>query len=274
MQGISIVHFPTEREPFAVIIKNRGLPSAPLSDFDTQNAFSYAASAIPCLRNVHGRKKIEHGLLHRIDTETQGLLLIAATQEFYDFMLAEQDNGEFLKTYRAECEFLADNSRILGGFPKEFQLPVHFFDEDNLDFKKHVRSTITVEKMNRDGTEIFEICSYFRNFGKGSREVRPVTEQSGRAAEKKRWSKKLYKTQLKILERHGNTIFVECSLKNGYRHQIRCHLAWNGIPIIGDTLYNSCDKHAVAKKREMHFKACALDFFNPVTEKRMHFTMN
>lgn len=274
MQGISIVHFPTEREPFAVIIKNRGLPSAPLSDFDTQNAFSFAASAIPCLRSVCGRKKIEHGLLHRIDTETQGLLLIAATQEFYDFMLAEQNKGEFLKTYRAECEFSADNSRILGGFPKEFQLPVRFFDEVNLDLENYTCSAINVEKMSGDDTEFFEICSYFRNFGKGGREVRPVTEQSGRAAEKKRWSKKPYKTQLKILERHGNTISVECLLKNGYRHQVRCHLAWNGIPIIGDALYNSRDKNTVAKKREMHFKACALDFFNPITEKQMHFAMN
>ena len=86
MQQIEIVHPPKDNEPFLVINKPAGLPSAPLSPDDKKNAFSQSATQFPQLLEVRGRKEIEHGLLHRLDTQTSGLLLIAATQECYDFL--------------------------------------------------------------------------------------------------------------------------------------------------------------------------------------------
>ena len=76
---IQIAIAPSKENPFVVIKKPRGLPSAPLFEGD-ECAFMQAAKLYPYLLEVSGKKAIEHGLVHRIDTETEGLLLIATTQ--------------------------------------------------------------------------------------------------------------------------------------------------------------------------------------------------
>ena len=87
---MTIIKEITREEPYLVINKPSGLPSAPLNENDRNNAFSIAAEIFPELLNVNGRKEIEHGLLHRIDTETSGLLIITATQDFYEKLLQLQ----------------------------------------------------------------------------------------------------------------------------------------------------------------------------------------
>ena len=87
---MTIIKEITREEPYLVINKPSGLPSAPLNENDRNNAFSIAAELFPELLNVTGRKEIEHGLLHRIDTETSGLLIIAATQDSYEKLLQLQ----------------------------------------------------------------------------------------------------------------------------------------------------------------------------------------
>ncbi|MBQ3696432.1 MAG: RNA pseudouridine synthase [Spirochaetales bacterium] len=75
--------------------------------------------------------------------------------------------------------------------------------------------------------DTFEIISYFRSYGPKSKEVRAV--QDIRRAD----SPVLYRTKVKDL---GDNI-MECTITRGFRHQIRVHLAWAGIPIVGDPLY-------------------------------------
>ena len=90
MNRIEIIKEPTKEKPFLIIYKPKDLPSAPLTADDSDNAFSQAAALYPELLQVHGKKEIEHGLLHRLDTATSGLLLIARTQDFYDYLIREE----------------------------------------------------------------------------------------------------------------------------------------------------------------------------------------
>ena len=101
--NIKIIKAPDLEKPFAIIDKPSGLPSAPLSAEDTDNAFYQAACLFSELLVVSGKKQIEHGLIHRLDTATSGLIIIAASQECYDFLQEEQKNGKIIKTYRARC---------------------------------------------------------------------------------------------------------------------------------------------------------------------------
>ena len=114
---IEIIKEATPEKPFLVIYKPKGLPSAPLSADDKNNALSQALEAFPELDQVHGKKEIEYGLLHRLDTATDGLMVIAATQECYDFLSNEQREGRFIKTYSAQCDIIPDNAELLGGYP-------------------------------------------------------------------------------------------------------------------------------------------------------------
>ncbi len=241
MQKIKFIHGPSETEPFVVIQKAAGLPSAPLTENDSENAFSMAAEYYPELRAINGKKPIEHGLIHRLDTATEGLILIAATQEFYDFMQIEQNEGRFVKTYRAECNITKNNTEILGSFPAN---PVQ---------------NLIADKENKT----FSVESYFRNFGEGKKLVRPVTENSGKAALKKMGRTKLYKTTISLnYSDTFETLEAICRIQSGYRHQVRCHLAWCNIPVIGDPLYN-----AIKTSSQMQFFATGLEFKNPITDK-------
>ena len=205
-EKIRIIHAPSDQEPFVVLEKARGLPTAPLSPGD-ESALCEAEKIFPQIRLVAGKKEIEHGLVHRIDTETAGLVLIAATQEFFDFVSAAQKDGEFKKWYRAHVDVVPDIGKRLSGFP----------------------TFAPLEKSQ-------SICvkSRFRYFGSKNQEVRPVTESSGKAALKKCESK-VYETKIDFDADQKKAV---CQIASGFRHQVRSHLAMCGIPVRGDRLYN------------------------------------
>ena len=211
---MTIIKEITRDEPYLIINKPSGLPSAPLNENDRNNAFSIAAEIFPELLNVNGRKDIEHGLLHRIDTETSGLLIIAATQDSYEKLLQLQKENKIKKYYSALSNVDYENINKLGGFPSSDFVYCKNIKEYNLE-------------------------SYFRFFGQGRQCVRPVTKNSNGAALKKLGKPVLYNTNIKIVENSCDLIRIEACITNGFRHQVRCHLAWMGLPIIGDSLYNS-----------------------------------
>lgn len=271
MDKIKIISEPSESQPFIVLYKASGLPSAPISADDEDNAFSLAAKLFPDVLTVSGRKAIEHGLLHRLDTVTSGLLMIATKQAFYDYMLEEQKNGRFIKYYEAECLNFQNNTELLKGFP-----PVDFAARERLLCGQSVL-----------------ISSYFRNYGAEQKEVRPVCQSSNPAALKKVGKQVIYNTEIKLLEQLAidgqkqkmfsdgqsisqlskneellkGTITFECKLTAGYRHQVRAHLAWLGFPIIGDQVYNYKEKQTESQKDDDKKEAT-----NTINKPQIHFT--
>lgn len=233
---IKVICPPSASNPFLVIYKNAGLPSAPITEDDKHNALSKLISLYPEITNVHGRKTIEYGLLHRIDTVTSGLLLIATTQASYDYLLDAQKQGLFHKKYRSECEKTLVKKE---GFP----------DISLNDFLVNKNT--------------YSVKSFFRPFGKGSKEVRPVIVDDSKTSKYvlKKATNTIYTTEVSLLSK-DDRIFAECRINNGYRHQVRCHLAWIGFPIIGDALYNpNCND------KKMDFEAYEIEFPHPITHK-------
>lgn len=247
---IRIVSEPSKENPFIIIYKPHNLPSAPLSESDRDNALYKASLLFPEINNVKGRKEIEKGLVHRLDTVTSGLMLIATEQRFYDKMLEIQAKDLFVKQYFAFCDICTDNAVTLGGFPPVF---------------------VNADKLRCNDNVCTKSC--FRAFGDGSKEVRPVTEQSGMAALKKLKSKTEYTTYIQILESDGKKAKVLCTISKGYRHQVRCHLAWNGLPVVNDSLYNSVVKKNGFEKdnKDIMFEACSLLFPHPFTGEMVRF---
>ena len=244
---IEILKKPTAEKPFLVIYKPKGLASAPLEAGSTYNALSQAVELFPELKNVHGKKEIEYGLLHRLDTATDGLMVIAATQDCYDFLSLEQKEGRFIKYYEAECDILSENAKELRGFPP---LPLRVQKDLSLRGVQATKQTISLN-------------SFFRPYGEGRKEVRPVTEESGKAALSKLGKQKLYTTSISItkISDDKKTVFVECKITEGYRHQVRCHLAWAGLPVRGDLLYNS--NSDIKKAENLLFSATRISFEYP-----------
>ena len=221
---ISIIKEPTKEKPYIIIYKPKELPSAPLNLFDKNNALYQVLEMYPEVKNVIGKKEIEYGLIHRLDTKTDGLMIIAANQSSYDYLIEEQSRGGIKKYYKAQCDIIFDNAKKLGGFP-----------ELSLNEQKEI---IAFEEDNNNASLKLNLISYFRPYGKGRKEVRPVTPDSSKLAVSKIGNKKLYETQITICKKDNKVAIANCLIKEGYRHQVRNHLAWAGFPVKGDLLYN------------------------------------
>jgi 23S rRNA pseudouridine1911/1915/1917 synthase len=239
---IKLLHAPDEQNPFIVIDKPAGLPSAPLKETDRDNALYQTARLFPKILLVKGLKPIEYGLIHRIDTVTRGLLIIAADQNSFNTLITAQKNGFFIKTYKAIC-YIDNNHFIkLPGCP----VP----DQDYLSDILYGKTVL--------------IKSYFRPYGIKSSEVRPVNKNSSISAIQKSGSR-LYCTKIRLNTNekscNDKKVSVICSIATGYRHQVRCHLAWIGLPVCGDALYNPEDK----ENEVFCFEATGIEFPHPLT---------
>lgn len=237
---IEFLNTPSKENPFLVISKPSGLPTAPLSAQDTNNALYLAAQAFPEILSVNGKKEIEHGLIHRIDTVTEGLILIATTQNAYENFVNQQKSNIFTKFYTAICQ---KNQNKKEGFP-DFPQPNIFCQNE------------------------FKIQSYFRYFGQGRKEVRPVpVENQNKTQQKKVENTSIYTTNVKIISQQNDTVKVECNITKGFKHQVRCHLAWVNLPIKNDPIYN---KNANPSE-QIAFYASKLQFLHPVTNQIITF---
>ena len=228
---------------------------------------------------VRGKKAIEAGLLHRLDTDTRGLVLFAKDQAVYDFLAARQEAGQIIKTY---CAFVEPTRapEIDDGYG---------FDAIELSTLKELsaaqRGIAAQEQVvvqERIAAKLpLTLESQFRNFGPGAKRVAPVF--SGSRHYKK--DGRLYTTVIEAADIlpypiDGNDtvpktvcesllspplIRVRCRLSRGYRHQVRAHLASAGLPIAGDPLYAPQGAEAQPESGQggLQLYAVSLEFPDP-----------
>lgn len=242
---------------FVIAEKPHDMATAPLTEAETGTALNAVLELFPEGRNVFGKKSVEHGLVHRLDTATHGLFLVALNQQAFDNLWAQQQSGTFIKGYTAYC-----------------------INQHNDDFPP------CSYRMQKG----LKIESLFRYFGLKNCEVRPVAldGSSGKAATRKAQSK-IYETYIddfcEFCGLHGGasnlgTIYkISCALKSGFKHQIRAHLAWLGYPIIGDKLYcpaekEQAEKHDSSHNTKLELHATSLSFLNPVTSEHCNFSID
>lgn len=224
-----------EADGWALIQKPHGMPSAPLAENEAGTLLDWFLGQRPGARPVSGKKAVEHGLLHRLDTGTEGLVLIAKTQPAFNALSAAQQAGLIKKKYYAFCTCPADATT------GQIILPL-------------------------------TIRSRFRSFGPKGREVRPLFplmrgyEEADREYETVIEAIEYYS--------QDNTIGVTCALVRGYRHQVRAHLAWLGYPIIGDHLYNSESINSLPMREvPLQLYAVAISFPDPESARPVSFSL-
>mgnify|MGYP000964430400 CR=1 FL=1 len=202
---------------------------------------------------VRGKKAIEAGLLHRLDTDTRGLVLFAKDQKVYDFLAARQEAGQMIKTYCAFVEQCRPDAAV-----------------NRMAVQEGIAAKLPLT-----------LESQFRNFGPGAKRVAPVV--SGSRHYKK--DGRLYTTVIEAADIlpfsiGGNDavpqtacesrpspslIRVRCRLSRGYRHQVRAHLAAAGLPIAGDPLYapQGAEAQPGSAQVSLQLYAVSLEFPDP-----------
>ena len=138
--------------------------------------------------------------------------------------MRQQNEGKFIKEYSAICQKV---------FPPHSSFLIYHssFPPPPFDVAK-----------NGFPETPFVIESFFRPYGPGRKQVRPVIRppQSGRANRYRETASdkgRFYRTEITGFSDKGDTCTVTARLRRGFRHQIRCHLAWTGCPVLNDPLY-------------------------------------
>ncbi|MCH2066408.1 MAG: RluA family pseudouridine synthase [Shimia sp.] len=197
------------------------------------------------LSGVGGMKR--PGIVHRIDKETSGLLVVAKTDAAHQGLAAQFEAHTVERYYRAVCYGVPDaNDPRLRG----------------------------VRGVNFEPGNIMKVTTHLARH-KTDRQRQAVLFEGGRHAV----------TRVRIVEPFGDPAvasLVECWLETGRTHQIRVHMAHAGHGLIGDPVYGGRRKlgeKAIGVKGAAAAKAFArqalhaavLGFEHPVTGEDLRF---
>ena len=75
------------------------------------------------------------------------------------------------------------------------------------------------------------------------------------------------RTHFQVLERFGNSTYVECALETGRTHQIRVHMKYINHPVMGDEKYGKKCPYMNTNGQVLH--AYKITFVHPRTQKEM-----
>jgi len=201
-----------------------------------------------------GAKFLE--LVHRLDRDTSGILLIAKRRSALVNLQAQFKARETGKTYLA---------LVKGAWPaklKVIDLPLH----------KYLLSGGGDDEMaHGERREGYEAHGERRNEyeAHGERRVRVVAKDDPNGMR----SITLVKlAKLFTLPTGDQASWLEVTIKTGRTHQIRVHLAYHGHPILGDDKYGDFELNkalAKAGMRRMYLHAWRLQFMHPASQQEL-----
>lgn len=226
----------------------------------------------PEIRGIEGRGRGEGGLLHRLDRETSGLVLFARSGEAYLALSRAAEEGLFRKEYvlrarpagrdlpgsrpgRAvpsgvdpdEWKCLRDESTT----PGDGSSPRQGYDR-----AKGLRALLA-ESLGA-GRPVFT-SGIFRPYGPKAARVACADPNADLGRSRSVWCAAVYRTDFLAASEEDGALGLRVSLIRGFRHQIRAHLAWIGLPLEGDEVYGE------GKGDRLALHAAALEIPHPRT---------
>lgn len=190
------------------------------------------------LSGIGGEKR--PGIVHRIDKDTSGLLVVAKSDRAHHGLAAQ------FEAHSAQRRYLALAHGVIDGADARLRgTPGVTFEEGGM---LKITSRLARHATDRQRQAVY--------FDKGRHAV----------------------TRARMLERFGTppvAMLVECRLETGRTHQIRVHMAHAGLWLIGDPVYGGARKasvkvlgpvaEAVATFPRQALHAAHLGFDHPVT---------
>jgi 23S rRNA pseudouridine1911/1915/1917 synthase len=179
----------------------------------------------------HQGKEIEinrPGIVHRIDRDTSGILLIAKTQASFDYL------KELFKTKAIEKKYLA---LVYGHIKNDTGIINEPIGRSSKDFRMKVAGSNARGTLREAETEYRVIQRYT-----DSRSKKDIQGQ------------------------YEKYTLVECYPKTGRTHQIRVHMKWLNHPLVSDTLYRGKRKEVLGLKRTA-LHAAGISFVDAYNKK-------
>jgi 23S rRNA pseudouridine1911/1915/1917 synthase len=187
-----------------VLEKPAGMPTHPLRPDETGTLANVIVARWPATKEI-GFARREPGLLHRLDTDTSGLVIVAKTAAAFGALRDASRDGKITKRYLALVEGnVAAEGRV------DYPLVPHRKDPKRVE-------AVTPHVRLRAGTRTNEAHTRYR----------PV--------------RALHAAPAASAGLPQEYTLVEVELETAFRHQVRVHLATVGHPLLGDTLYRGPD---------------------------------
>lgn len=211
-------------ETLVAVHKPSGVPSHPLHAGEGATVVGAIVARFPeCA--IASPDPREGGLGHRLDVGTSGVIVAARNREAWHRLREALSGPACEKLYLAQ---------IVGRFPEN--------DDVSKDF---------VEPGPRPASVVVT-CP----IGRQGRRGHKVKLDSGRQPLPAR-------TEFTRIEQRTDGDLLEARLSHGRAHQVRAHLAYLGVPVLGDGTYG--EPSEVSPDSGLHLHAWVIGFLHPIT---------
>lgn len=192
---------------------------------------------------------------------------VSISKEFEDEYLLVVSKPFGIKTHPNDVE-LEDNT-LVNYLISDYNYlePIHRLDTDTCGLVILAKTPLIKAKLDQM-LEQRQIKRYYSALIKNNIKPQTINSNIGRDSKEKnkmavtRNGKNAITNILDCVKIDQNKFLVTVSLETGRTHQIRVHLAYNGVAIIGDKLYSK-DGY---KYDKMYLGALKVEFPHPVTE--------
>lgn len=224
----------------------------------------------PEILAVEGWNRGEGGLIHRLDRETSGLVLFARTSRSFRTLARSADEGLFRKEYALRAR--PSGGTLPGSRPGRTaprgvdpegwrSLSDTPFapgqDPGPLRESDRAKSLCSLLSDALHAGRPVDVSGVFRPYGPGAARVACADPEADLGKARKLWGSTVYRTDFLAASAAGETLELRVALTRGFRHQIRAHLAWIGLPLDGDEVYGG------ARGDRLALHAGVLEFPDP-----------
>ena len=211
------LHLVYEDDDILVLNKSAGIPTHPLKPGEGGTAADAAFRICEAVATASEDHR-EGGAGHRLDTGTSGLLAFAKSPAAWRSLRAAFIAGRVKRTYLAIVE-----GRVTGPF--RCDAPIAHHPKDRKRMVTCPAGTLDAGRLQDDSLAFSDAPPV----GHRARALR----FRGRPQEAS--------TIIEVLAAGEAYSLVRASALGGRRHQVRVHLAAEGYPLVGDTLYGAAD---------------------------------
>lgn len=195
-------------ENLAVLDKPAGVLVHPTEAHEKNTLVDFIIKKWPALRQGFGRQADQSriGIVHRLDKDTSGLIIIAKNPQAQKFLQAQFKNREIEKKYL---------TLVLGKVePVQGEIITQISREKGDTVKQKISSfSFSWDKNSKQAISYYHVI-------------------------------KNYTYDLRLMTYDLSLLEVE--IKTGRMHQIRAQLAHKGWPVIGDQLYNTKESKRIS----------------------------
>jgi 23S rRNA pseudouridine1911/1915/1917 synthase len=218
---------------YIIIDKPAGMLVHPVRKDSDVSVTDYLLRDFPEVASVGDDREMRPGIVHRLDRDVRGLMVIARTQACFEHLKGQFTSRTVFKEYQARVHGVIEKDH---GF---ISLPIGFSKKDST---KRQAYPVPGSNIHIDMESDFL-----------------AWEQSEKyRGEFLQYESKLHKklkpalTEFLVETRESHYTIVKIRLHTGRTHQIRVHMKAFDHPIAGDTLYGEKDKYEkiqlIAKK--------------------------